>query len=386
MKILHIIPDDKFWDVPVALFNEAETSNEYYVIVSDPASNCRFVDLGRVNVISAKDCSVLWSRVDIDAFMFHSLPACYYDYVLSIPKGKIVIWASWGYDIYYPQGLCPPICKIPLYKKETKRIKSKQQDGSGIRASLKREVKSYLHKHLRQAIQRDVMKQNRVLSRIDYCSTILPIEYSMICNNKYFRAEYFPFQYTRRSSSDNFPVIYKDSDAILIGNSSDWSNNHLDILKLIARRNIGNKLYLPLAYGDASCREAVIAAIQKNGANAELQKDMLPLTEYKEKLLNCRAAVFGHIRQQAMGNIYTCLLQGCKVFLFKDSIAYQSLKANGYIVYNIEDELTQANVLLPQAEDEIEHNRQLLLSFESKEATLVKLNASLKQIKKSINK
>ena len=50
-------------------------------------------------------------------------------------------------------------------------------------------------------------------------------------------------------------------------------------------------------------------------------------------------AVFGVIRQQAMGNIFRCLSQGIKVFLYEDSIVYKQLKLDGYHVYTIDDDL-----------------------------------------------
>ena len=63
----------------------------------------------------------------------------------------------------------------------------------------------------------------------------------------------------------------------------------------------------------------------------------MPRDEYFKLIDNCSYAVFGVMRQQAMGNIYHCLCQGVKVFLYRDSLVYRFLKEWGYVVFAIED-------------------------------------------------
>ena len=67
---------------------------------------------------------------------------------------------------------------------------------------------------------------------------------------------------------------------------------------------------------------------------------MLPQNEYEDVLSSVSHAIFGAIRQQALGNIYNCLLRGVKVYMYEDSILYKELKKKGYVIFTIESDLT----------------------------------------------
>ena len=106
-------------------------------------------------------------------------------------------------------------------------------------------------------------KQNKVLERIDYCSTVLPAEYDFLLTHPHFHAKYFPFQYVRRSDS-NISQVEELGNDILVGNSADWSNNHFDIIDLIKHRGIDNTLYFSAAYGDNKCRETLVDYLHRH--------------------------------------------------------------------------------------------------------------------------
>ena len=95
--------------------------------------------------------------------------------------------------------------------------------------------------------------------------------------------------------------------------------------------------------------------------NLHIIENFLPQAEYATLLCSCRVGIFGHLRQQAVGNILICMLQGSKVFLWRDSIAYKYLKKAGYLIYTIDDELTNDNVNTLMTKEERELNRKLAL-------------------------
>ena len=41
-----------------------------------------------------------------------------------------------------------------------------------------------------------------------------------------------------------------------------------------------------------------------------------------------------------MGNVFMCFSRGIKVFLYSDSIAYKSLKNDGYIIFSIDHDMS----------------------------------------------
>ena len=66
----------------------------------------------------------------------------------------------------------------------------------------------------------------------------------------------------------------------------------------------------------------------------------MPKDEYQKILDTVSHAVFGVMRQQALANIYYCLRNGVKVYLFRDSMVYKELIKTGYVCFTIEDDLS----------------------------------------------
>ena len=86
----------------------------------------------------------------------------------------------------------------------------------------------------------------------------------------------------------------------------------------------------------------------------------LPRDEYKALLSSITHAIFGHIRQQALGNIYLCLRRSVKIYLYKDSLIYKQLKEWGYIVYTIDEDLTEESLKTVLQEEMAFHNYTLI--------------------------
>ena len=70
-----------------------------------------------------------------------------------------------------------------------------------------------------------------------------------------------------------------------------------------------------------------------------------------------------HERQQAMGNIYTALNMGCKVFLSNTSPVFTFLKKLGVYVYSIQNDLSTSEINTPLTEEEKSHNRNIIYSM-----------------------
>ena len=107
---------------------------------------------------------------------------------------------------------------------------------------------------------------------------------------------------------------------IMIGNSADPSNNHIEILhKLSEFKEKDISIYAPLSYGDDTHAKLVA----KKGIEIFGDK-FIPLTEfmdtdkYVEFLNNIDIAIFAHNRQQGMGNTISLLGMGKKVYMKND--------------------------------------------------------------------
>ena len=372
MKLLHILPDDKFWISAMSIFDRVDVENEYCCILNNNSREANFVDSDRVSIIQQKNAYLLWSKSDVDMFVFHSMPRVYYGFILSIPQNKYVTAISWGYDIYYPQGDCPPLIHINLYKSKTSALLKHINGDVSFLIHFKRMIKRLIRfrrtqqqRRVQEFLLKEHLKeQQNALNRIDFLATVLPTEFETLKTLHSIKAKYFPFLYASRSKEIIVPTIEpKNAKRVLVGNSADPSNNHIDIFAELNKRGITNELYVPLAYGDLKYSAEIATFLKLHSFIFHIQDSFLPISEYKAELQNCCAAVFGHMRQQAMGSIILCMLEGAKVFLYKESIAYSFLKSIGAVVFSIEDDLSISAVNDPLSEEENLINRNALNLF-----------------------
>ncbi len=109
---------------------------------------------------------------------------------------------------------------------------------------------------------------------------------------------------------------------ILVGNSADPTNNHLEVFeKLAAGENENMMIYCPLSYGGIDGDYA--KNIAKKGTELFGERfvalvDFMPFEKYLILLGQIDIAVFAHKRQQGMGNTITLLGLGKKVYMHSD--------------------------------------------------------------------
>lgn len=366
MKFLHVFPDEKFIDGTIELFNESIADNDYVVL--DVCKPYRYIKKYADEITSVKTNEFLEfiCNKNYNVIMFHQLWFSQYKLVLNLPETIKVIWSSFGIDIYNGQGCLAPLCEMDLYKPITKKIFIKNRY---IYNFAKKCVYYLRHKYI----------QNLLLSRLDYMATVLPIEYDMIKEKTKFSAQYIPFQYVSKKNTFEANWINSSASNILLGNSATTTNNHLDILKILKDRNITNNCYVPCAYGNYAYLEKLQKATHSNPF-VHMLLDFMPYDEYEKLLKSCRIAVFGHVRQQAIGNIVIAMLQGSKVFLYSDSVAYKYFKKEGYIIYTIENDLTLKNIEELMTDEERENNRRKVEKQFSFTHVKTKLNSFLKDM------
>ena len=123
-----------------------------------------------------------------------------------------------------------------------------------------------------------------------------------------------------------------------IGNSADPSNNHIEVLKQLARyKNENIQIFTPLSYGDKEYTKDVIEQ-----GKEFFEDKFIPLVEFMsfEKYLKFLSeidiAIFAHKRQQAMGNIITLLGLGKKVYIRSDITTWQLFQDIGVKVFDVE--------------------------------------------------
>ncbi|MBT3817266.1 MAG: TDP-N-acetylfucosamine:lipid II N-acetylfucosaminyltransferase [Candidatus Magasanikbacteria bacterium] len=135
------------------------------------------------------------------------------------------------------------------------------------------------------------------------------------------------------------PEVKHSSINILVGNSADPSNNHLEVFdKLEVFKDQDIKIYAPLSYGNQTYAKKVIEEGKKQfGDKFEPLTDMMPFDQYLEFLGLIDVAIFNHKRQQAMGNTITLLSLGKKVFMRSDITPWELFEDIDVKVFDVEN-------------------------------------------------
>ena len=131
--------------------------------------------------------------------------------------------------------------------------------------------------------------------------------------------------------------------AVQIGNSATKTNRHIAILRQLSKfKNENIKIFAPLSYGDPIYAKAVI----KEGKRIFGKKfvgitGFIKEAEYYQFLNNMDISIFDINRQQALGNIFSLLYLGKKVFLKDNSVLAHYFRTENHCIINTMHEIEQ---------------------------------------------
>ena len=127
------------------------------------------------------------------------------------------------------------------------------------------------------------------------------------------------------------PAEHHDGPQILVGNSADPSNEHLEVLQILqAQSGTPIKVFVPLSYGNAGYAQTVVEQGRRLlGDRFVPLRDFMPYDDYLRMLAGIDIAIFNHRRQQGMGNIIALLGMGKTVCIRSDTTSWQTLTGMG---------------------------------------------------------
>lgn len=341
--ILHVFPEEKFFDPISEVYDNMEgIRNLYYLYTKEKNYTFRYIKHTEKVILihDYKEYIKLFSCNDIDIILFHSLRFKFFKYFKHIDKNKKIVWWSWGGDIYNVLVKdVAPLISWENYKPLTEQyMKDHVQKDRNQEFLLKKWLRFLWHKYLIRS----------VVKRVDYFIPCIPIDYEMLkLHCRYFHAKLIPN--CRKSSNYSF-VFHEQPSNVLIGNSLTYTNNHLDIFEKVRTFSmVGERKYIiPISYGWGQAfgnnPDNLISLSSLNQDSVLWLKDYLDREEYFELFNKVTHAIFGVMRQQALGNIFYCLRTGVKVYLYKDSIVAKQLRKEGYVFFTIEDDLTETSL------------------------------------------
>lgn len=199
----------------------------------------------------------------------------------------------------------------------------------GFKTYIKRKTKRILRFKYKSNRER----QKEIYSKIDAILLLNQFEYDEL--KKYFYLPRFIQVALTRETPKTFDLSNK-KEVIIVGNSRHSWNNHLDIFKVIKKSRKFNtyKFILFFNYGaNNDYAETVKKEATQN--NFVLIDKFLDNIEFNDIYNNASAVIINSYRQHALGNIFSALLSGTKVYLNKKSSTYKWLKHEGFIISEI---------------------------------------------------
>ncbi len=299
-RILHIFPNQKFTQPFIDFVNNNFPPSEHLFLVIGAKD---FVKIESNNIIILSHISLmknlflfLKSLYNAERIIFHSL--FFNERTLQIVLFqpwllKKSYWIMWGGDFYFPET--QPRIRKKIIKKIGHCIGNKGD------YEFVKDIYSARSKRIFS-----IMYPSNLYKEISYQQT-----YTNDCIN------------------------------ILVGNSANPSNNHIEVFEKLLNYNRDKiMIYSPLSYGGAD-EEYTKKVINKGkdlfGDRFKPMEEFIPFNEYIEFLSKIDIALFNPDRQQAFGNIITLLGFGKKVYLKSSVSTFSLLKDYRLDVFDIDD-------------------------------------------------
>lgn len=187
---------------------------------------------------------------------------------------------------------------------------------------------------------KDELLRNFVIARMGHLVTYVRGDYELARKWYGARGSYYECIMYQSNLCKEYEIPQKTSSSltILIGNSADPANNHIEVFaKLLRFKDEDIRIIVPLSYGNEDYAKD-IADTGRNffGEKLSLLTELIPFQQYLELLGEVDIAVFNHKRQQAMGNIITLLGLGKTVYMRKDISSWSFLTGKGIKVFDVE--------------------------------------------------
>ena len=302
-----------------------------------------------------------FSHPDVDIIYYWGVFPDFFKSVDSIGKDKIVILWVFGRDVYEVIDTSyPPVLNVRLYKPRTFVLINWQRVK---RFHLLRSNLAYMIPNF--DLLRGKSDRRALFKRADYIQTPLSIEYELIKTKLGLNAK--PFMSAGKGCEPKLQIIEHDKPGkILVNNSGAFTNNHLDVLKILCKTDVrGREIVFPMNYGFG--KGILLMKMSKykdfGGSRTVFLENILPMEEYRDLVKQTTHAIFGPLRQQAMGNIFWCFIFGVKVFLYEKGILYKQFIRDGFKVFSIDKELNTESLSNNLSREDAEYNNRLYYSL-----------------------
>lgn len=144
----------------------------------------------------------------------------------------------------------------------------------------------------------------------------------------------------------NETLTPKDSrKRILVGNSADPTNNHIDIFNALKGIDLSDvEVIVPLSYGDEEYAKEIIKEGHKRFDHFLPIQKFLQKKDYLKLLDSISVAFFAHDRQQGMGNLIYLIYRGKKVYLKTITTSWTYFESIGVVCSEYDDNINLSSL------------------------------------------
>lgn len=355
MKLLHLVPDDKFTHAAFENFSKQAGVDCSWLVVA--SNELKYLKAENFKTISFKNTKLKEFKDYLSRFDFvivHSLSEVHCKIIINNPHRYV--WVGMGYDYY-------EYVERDVHIGFSKKV-------NFLEVGLKRAVRS-VFKNANFDFPSENLK-SEAISKVMFFAPVLPNEFFPV--KKIFKnLEYIEWNYGSLAKSlTNDMSLKEGANSILLGNSSDSSNNHVQILDTLSELNMsGRRIVLPLNYGSKVYKKLFLRKLKKyQTLDLNVLNDFMPKDKYFDYISGCDVVIMNHVRQQAGANIAIALFMGAKVFLNKKSPFFDFYVNKGAILFSVEEISKSPKIIAERlCQDDVKRNREVVLSVSSQENT-----------------
>jgi len=182
-----------------------------------------------------------------------------------------------------------------------------------------------------------------IISRLPMIVAHIPGDYKLLSSNYSLKADYLCAKYPGSTRNINFEEKEEADQkklSIMVGNSGDHSNRHIDVFDYLCRFSKENiEVHTVLSYGQ---NKDYINSVVKAGELRFKDKfvphlNFMPYEKYLGLLSTIDICVFYHDRQQGMGNLNMLFGLGAKVYLSEKVSTYDYYTSLGIEIFPTEN-------------------------------------------------
>lgn len=355
IKIYHLFPDEKYVDdfISKVLASSARPDQNVFIVRAEkPFSRVKqHADtVIEAPLFSAALSALVDNMTNKDLFLVHYLERNVCEWLNQVDRELFIGWVFWGSELFNNAGI-----NYPLYGPETRKIyRPNLLEQSWLyHFPFYREIELFYERYIKAPRMRRL--KGKTFARLSYFLNYNKYNYEIVKDNFETPAEFVYFIYPRIFDVPDFVkevnppfLIEKEKINVLVGNSANYPNNHLDVFEKITPHE-SLVVWVPLSYGDPDYARTIQRAGRKKfGFNFRVLTDYLPSDQYFGFLRQMDAGIFGNYRPMAMGNITTLLSLGKEVVMEKRNPSTKDLRDRGFSLITMEHLSTELLLALDE--------------------------------------